>query len=411
MCDTPFEVHSRKCRAYGNDCYNFVNGTLIVGVPPYLPLDNTVKSDVKVYNNNFVNVRNGIQVWGEVVSNIANTTINNIDVYENNIIMQHDHNYKPDNTHNQLSGYGLSVKVVGNARGYENIKFHHNNLEFVQIGEHNYSSSDIFLTQRGAISVQSNVRTKDVQIYDNKIKNYPYESVVVGNDGSTGSVFNIIIKNNIFIDCSYGSGVSLFSFNNCEGLHVTDNFIVNETKKYDNFIQFTSPSVAHLTLLNNDISSVKTGSYDLNVTYDSWNNMVENLKTMKYDVITMRTINDPLTHEVIYKDTKDGLNLFKGDVVMLTSGANRMAVVTSQFANTKTYPGMKALKSDGNWITVNTIPENMEVGDVIMIGGANVTVVSCLDYSTNKIRGMRSVPVFENQEKTVEPVAGTFNIL
>ena len=276
MCDTPFEVHSRKCRAYGNDCYNFVNGTLIVGVPPYLPLDNTVKSDVKVYNNNFVNVRNGIQVWGEVVPGIANTTINNIDVYENNIIMQHDHNYKPDNIHNQLSGYGLSVKVVGNVGGYENIKFHHNNLEFVQIGEYNYSSSDIFLTQRGAISVQSNVRTKDVQIYDNKIKNYPYEGVVVGNDGSTGSVFNIIIKNNIFIDCSYGSGVSLFSFNNCEGLHVTDNFIVNETKKYDNFIQFTSPSVAHLTLLNNDISAVKTGSYDLNVTYDSWNNMVEN---------------------------------------------------------------------------------------------------------------------------------------
>ena len=409
MCDTPFEVHSRKCRAYGNECYNFVNGTLIVGVPPYLPLDNTVKSDVKVYNNNFVNVRNGIQVWGEVVPTIANTTINNIDVYENNIIMQHDHNYNPVNIHNQLSGYGLSVKVVGNVGGYENIKFHHNNLEFVQIGEHNYSSSEIFLTQRGAISVQSNVPTKDVQIYDNKIKNYPYETVVVGNDGSTGSVFNIFIKNNIFIDCSYGSGVSLFSFNNCEGLHVTDNFIVNETKKYDNFIQFTSPAVKHLTLLNNVISAVKTGSYDLNVTYDSWNNMVENLKTMKYDVITMRSINDPLTPRIFYKANTDGLNLFKGDIVFLTSGDKRMAVVTSQFANTKSYEGMKVTKSDGVWLTVNNIHQNIEVGDALTIGGETVTIVSCIDYSTNRIKAMRGVPIFENQEKTVQGVIGTIS--
>lgn len=411
VCDTPFEVHSRKCRAYGNDCYNFINGTLIAGVPPYLPLDNTVKSDIKVYNNNFVNVRNGIQVWGEVVATIADTTINNIDVYENNIVIQHDHNYKPVNIHNQLSGYGLSVKVVGNVGGYENIKFHHNNLEFVQIGEHIYSSSDIFLTQRGAISVQSNVPTKDVQIYDNKIKNYPYETVVVGNDGSTGSVFNIFIKNNVFIDCSYGSGVSLFSINNCDSLHVTDNFIVNETKKYDNFIHFTSPAVTHLSLLNNEISAIKTGSYNLNVTYDSWDNMVNNFKTMKYDVITLRTINDPLTPRIFYKNTTDGLNLFKGDIVFLTSGDKRMAVATSQFANTKTYPGMKALKSEGNWITVNTIPENMEVGDVINIGGSSVTVVSCLDYSTNKIRVMRFVPVFENQEKTIEGVNGTISLL
>ena len=259
VCNTAFEIHSRKCRAHGNDCYNFGGGCLIVGVPPYLPLDNTVKSDIKVYNNNFINVQSGIQVWGEVVPGIADTTINNIDVYENNIVIHHDHNYKPASIHSTISGYGLSLKVTGNVKGYENIKFHHNTLDFVKKGEHNYSSGDLYLTQRGAISLQTNVPTKNIFVYENVIKNYPYEAVVVGNDYTSGLPYNLFVRNNVFIDCSYGTGISLFSINNCDGLHLTDNFIVNETKKYDSYIYFSSPSVFHLTLLNNTISSPKVG--------------------------------------------------------------------------------------------------------------------------------------------------------
>ena len=411
VCNTAFEIHSRKCRAYGNDCYNFGGGCLIVGVPPYLPLDNTVKSDIKVYNNNFINVQSGIQVWGEVVEGIANTTINNIDVYENNIVIQHDHNYKPASIHSTISGYGLSLKVTGNVKGYENIKFHHNTLDFVKKGEHNYSSSDLYLTQRGAISLQTNVPTKNIFVYENVIKNYPYEAVVVGNDYTSGLPYNLFVRNNVFIDCSYGTGISLFSLNNCDGLHLTDNFIVNETKKYDNYIYFSSPSVFHLVLLNNDISSPKVGGYDLTIRYDDWNNMSTNLNTMNHDVITLRTIADQKTPRIFYKDTTDGLNLFKGDIIFLTSGEKRMAVVTSSFANTKTYEGMKVTKSDGVWLTVNSIHPNIEVGDALIIGGTDLTVVSCIDYSTNKIKVMRTVPLFENQEKTVEGVIGTISSL
>lgn len=411
LCSTAFEIHSRKCRAYGNDCYNFGGGCLIVGVPPYLPLDNTVKSDIKVYNNNFVNVNSGIQVWGEVVQGVADTTLNNIDIYENNIVIQHDHNYKPLNEHNPLAGYGLSLKVQGNVKGYENIRIHHNTLDFVKKGEHNYSSTDQYLTQRGAISLQTNVPTKNIHVYENVIKNYPYEAVVVGNDLISGLPYNIFVRNNVFIDCSYGAGISLFSFNNCDGLHVTDNFIVNETKKYNNYIYFSSPSVYHLTLLNNNISSPLVGGYDLSIKYDDWNNMSTNLSTMNYDVITLRSITDQKTPRIFYKDTTDGLNLFKGDIVFLTSGEHRMAVVNTSFANTKSYEGMKVTKSDGEWITVNNIHQNLEVGDVIVIGGSDLTVVSCINYQTNKIKGMRTVPVFENQEKTVQGVYGTFNRL
>ena len=411
VCNTAFEIHSRKCRAHGNDCYNFGGGCLIVGVPPYLPLDNTVKSDIKVYNNNFVNVNSGIQVWGDVVPSIADTTINNIDVYENNIVIQHDHNYKPLTEDKPTAGYGLSLKVVGNVKGYENIKFHHNTLDFVQIGEHNYSSSDLYLTQRGAISLQTNVPTKNIFVYENVIKNYPYEAVVVGNDYTSGLPYNLFIRNNVFVDCSYGAGIPLFSFNNCDSLHVTDNFIVNETKKYDSYIYFSSPSVHHLTLLNNIISSPLVGGYDMTIRYDEWTNMSTNLNTMNHDVITLRTIADQKTPRIFYKATTDGMNLFKGDIVFLTSGDKRMAVVTSDFANTKSYEGMKVTKSDGVWLTVNNIHQNIEVGDAIVIGGETLTIVSCIDYSTNKIKVMRSAPIFENQEKTVAGSIGSISLL
>ena len=61
-----------------------------------------------------------------------------------------------------------------------------------------------------------------------------------------------------------------------------------------------------------------------------------------------------------------------------------------------------------NW--VNVISDKMEVGDAIQIDN-DVTIVSCLDGASNKIRAMRTVSVFDNQQKIVAPVGGTFNNL
>ena len=47
---------------------------------------------------------------------------------------------------------------------------------------------------------------------------------------------------------------------------------------------------------------------------------------------------------------------------------------------------------------MNVISDKMEVGDAIQIDN-DVTIVSCLDGASNKIRAMRTVSVFDNQQK------------
>ena len=403
-CSTPFEIHSYKCRAYNNDCEHFEGGCLIVASPPYLPFDSQITPDIKVYNNRFRYVRSGVQVWGEVTNHVTQATMKNIEVFENEIILEHDHNYKPLNPHNQLASYGLSLKVVGNCAGYENINFHHNTIDFKIVGSHNYTANDIYLQQRGALSCQTNILTRGITFKNNTVRNYPYESIVVGGDPSLP--YNIDFLDNVFTDCSYVKNVPLIAFDTCDGVRIKNNKIICETKNYYDFIRFYNKLNKNITILENEILNITAQGYNLNIKYDDFTSMNNTLSTLKHDIRTIDFISKPKKPSIYFQDTYDNLSLNQGDVIFLTSGNIRGKVVTSQFANTKVYNNITCTKANGDdWLYVNDIG-NLEVGDVVLVG-TSATVITCLDWINNRVRVMFTVADFSGT-LPVQAIYGTF---